>query len=85
MRKSVALTVAIAATLSTAALANITVGQPVGVEDAEITATLEAAGYTVTEIEREEDEIEVEADRDGRSYEIELSTTGEVIGIELDD
>lgn len=73
------------AALSTAATAEVTLGETLGTEDAAITAALEAKGYTVTEIEREDDEIEVEATLGGKAYEIELSPDGAVTEIELDD
>jgi len=72
--------------LSTAAFASVSIHDKLGTEDAAITAKLVAAGYDVTEIERERDEIEIEATRNGRAYEFELDPkTGEVIGVELDD
>ena len=67
------------------ALAQVTVGDLVGTDDQTITATLNAAGYEVVEIEREDDELEVEVIWNGEEWEIELSDTGHVIEIELDD
>ncbi len=68
------------------ALAATTVGDVVGTSEAEIRASLESQGYTVQEIEFEDDEIEVEVLYDGKPFEIELaSDTGTVIEIEAED
>lgn len=68
------------------ALAQINVGDTMGVTDAEILSTLEAEGYRVLEIEMEDGEIEVEAIRDGQMFEIEIAAdTGLILEIELDD
>lgn len=61
-------------------------GDVVGTDEAAIRAALEADGYTVQNIEREDDEIEVHATRDGQAYEVELSAeTGAILEIELED
>ena len=68
------------------ALAAVSVGDAVGTDDDAIRAKLEAAGYVVDEIEREDGEIEVEASLDGREVEIEISSdTGTVLEMELED
>ncbi len=68
------------------ALAQINVGDTMGVTDAEILSTLEAEGYRVLEIEMEDGEIEVEAIRDGQMFEIEIAAdTGLILEIKLDD
>ena len=68
------------------AFAAVSVGDSLGTSDADIRAKLEAAGYTVNEIEREDGEIEVEAVRDGLPVEIEIaSDTGMIVEIEVDD
>lgn len=85
MRKSLILSTVLAGLAATSALAGITVGAPLGTDDAAITQKLTDAGYAVTRIEREDDEIEITATRDGRKYEIELNRNGEVREIELDD
>jgi len=68
------------------ALAQLDLGETLGVSKAAIRAALDAKGYTATEFEFEDDEIEVEATRNGQAYEIEISAvTGLVLGISLDD
>lgn len=56
-----------------AALAQINVGDPLGTSEAAIQAALETQGYTITEIETEDGEIEVEASIGGQSFEFEVS------------
>jgi len=68
------------------AMANISVGDTVGTDEAEIRAAVEAQGYTVTEIEIEDGEIEVEVLLDGVETELVVDmTTGIVTEIELED
>jgi hypothetical protein len=68
------------------ALADINPGDMLGHSGPDVRATLEGMGYTVTEIEVEDDEIEVEAMFDGRAFEIEVSPkTGMVLEAKLDD
>lgn len=68
------------------AMANISVGDTVGTNEAEIRAVVEAQGYTVTEIEIEDGEIEVEVLLDGVETELVVDmTTGVVTEIELED
>ncbi len=75
-----------AATLPVAAFAALTEGDIVGTSEADIRAALAAEGYVVHEIETEDGEIEVEATRDGKTYEVELSSdTGAILEIEVDD
>ncbi|MGI9394908.1 MAG: PepSY domain-containing protein [Boseongicola sp.] len=69
-----------------AAFANFAVGDTIGTDLDEIRAKFEAQGYTVTEIEVEDDEIEVEYVLDGQEYEVTLNPdTGEVLEVELED
>lgn len=68
------------------ALASVTVGDTVGVTEADIRTALTAQGYEITEIEFETDEIEVEAIFNGQMLELEISPeTGLVIEIEAED
>lgn len=68
------------------AVAGATVGDQVGLEEAQIRTTLEAQGYTIQEIEFEDDAIEVEVTMDGVESELVLSLTdGTVVEIELED
>ncbi|MCT8159707.1 PepSY domain-containing protein [Pseudoruegeria sp. SHC-113] len=86
LQKSIIAAASGLAILPIAAVAQLTAGDPVGMTDAEIRAKIEAAGYTVLEIEREDGEIEVEAERDGITWEIELSDVdGTILEIEEDD
>ena len=65
---------------------NVAVGDTVGTDVEEIRSKLEAEGYTVTEIEIEDGEIEVEYVVDGQEYEITMSgETGQVLEVELED
>ena len=85
MKKTLILTAALVGIAGTAALAGVTVGEPLGTEDAVITQKLQEAGYQVTEIEREDDEIEVTATKDGQEFEIEIRADGTIEEIELED
>ncbi|MEO9819531.1 MAG: PepSY domain-containing protein [Paracoccaceae bacterium] len=70
------------------ALAQINIGDELGATETAIRAALEAQGYTTTEIEVEDDEIEVAASSAGRFFEIEVSPeTGLVRAVEeeIDD
>ena len=69
-----------------AALAQINGGDQLGSSETAIQAALEAQGYTITEIETEDREIEVEATSGGLSYEIEVSEeTGLVLAAYQED
>ncbi|MEO1537283.1 MAG: PepSY domain-containing protein [Pseudomonadota bacterium] len=69
-----------------AALAQINVGDQLGASETAIQAALEAQGYTVTEIEVEDGEIEVEATSGGQSFEFEVSPeTGLVLAAYQED
>ena len=69
-----------------AAFANFAVGDTVGTDLDEIRAKFEAQGYTVTEIEVEDGEIEVEYVLDGQEYEVTIAPdTGVVLEVELED
>ncbi len=67
------------------AFAVVNVGDTLGVSESEIRAQLEKDGYTVTEFEMEDGEIEVYATKDGQTFEFELSESGQVLEIELED
>ncbi|MEX0285056.1 MAG: PepSY domain-containing protein [Paracoccaceae bacterium] len=68
------------------AVAQYGVGDTVGTTDEEIHAAMEAKGYVVQEIEREEDEIEVEVLIDGVETELVLAMAdGKVLEIETED
>ncbi len=69
-----------------AALAQVGAGDALGTSEADIRAAVEAQGYTVSEIEFEDGEIEVEAMLNGQAYEIEIAAdTGLVLEVELED
>jgi hypothetical protein len=69
-----------------AALAQINIGDQLGSSETAIQAALEAQGYTITEIETEDGEIEVEATIGGQSFEFEVSPeTGLVLAAHQDD
>ncbi|NOD34502.1 MULTISPECIES: PepSY domain-containing protein [unclassified Ruegeria] len=68
------------------AMAQINIGHVLGSSEADIRSALEAQGYTISEVETEQDEIEIYAFLNGKKYEIEVSPeTGAVIEIELAD
>lgn len=68
------------------AMANITVGDTLGTDEAVIRAAMEAQGYVVREIEFEHGKIEVEVYKDGVETELTLSAANGVItGIELEN
>ncbi|MGH1466188.1 MAG: PepSY domain-containing protein [Cognatishimia sp.] len=72
--------------IPSAALAQINVGDLLGSSETAIQAALEAQGYTVTEIEVEEGEIEVEATNGGQSFDFEVSPeTGLVLAAYQED
>ena len=77
---------AILALYPTIALAEVTVGALMGTEEAQIRASLEAAGYSVKEIEIEDGEIEAEVMLDGKTLEVEISPEdGTVLALETDE
>ncbi|WP_419909119.1 PepSY domain-containing protein [Hoeflea sp.] len=68
------------------AFAQVAPGDKLGTAEADIRAKLEAHGYTITEFEVEDGEIEVEATLNGVAYEIEVSSQdGNVVEIALED
>lgn len=72
--------------IPSAALAQINVGDPLGSSETAIQAALEAQGYTITELETEDGEIEVEATSGGQSFEFEISPeTGLVLAASQED
>ena len=76
----------LATLIPVAAFANFTVGERVGTDMDEIRAAFEAKGYTVSEIEVEDGEIEVEYTVDGQSYEVSVAAdTGTITEVELED
>ena len=67
------------------ASANISVGDTVGTDEAEIRTMVEAQGYTVQDIEIEDGEFEVEVLMDGVESELAIDmVTGMVTEIETD-
>ncbi len=69
-----------------AAMAQINVGDQLGSSETAIQAALEAQGYTITEIETEDREIEIEATIGGQSFEFEISPeTGLVLAVYQED
>lgn len=77
--------VALALLIPSAALAQVTLGQNLGTTEAAIRASMTEAGYTVTDIDFDSDEIEIEAVRNGQKYDIELTLQGVVKEMQLDD
>lgn len=76
----------LAALIPFGALAAVSVGETVGTDVEEIRAAFEAQGYTVTEIEVEDGEIEVEYMDGDVEYEVSVAAdTGMVTEIELED
>ena len=68
------------------ALAQVAVGSVAGSTEAEITAVLQEAGYTVLEVETEEGMIEADVVLDGIAHELEIDpATGVIAEIELED
>lgn len=69
-----------------AAFATVNLGDVLGTTEAAVTASLEAAGYQVLEIETEDGEIEADAELDGALFEFEVADdTGAVVEIERED
>ncbi len=69
-----------------AAFAGLELGQTLGTAEEDVRKALTDMGYTVEEIEFEEDEIEAEVTLDGVAYEVEVAAdTGQIIAIELED
>ena len=67
-------------------LAQVNVGDEIGVTEASVRSAFEAQGYVVSEIEFEDDEIEVEVTKAGQAFEFEISPeTGLVLEIETED
>lgn len=76
----------LAALIPVGALAAISVGDSIGTDVDAIRASFEAEGYTVTEIEVEDGEIEVEYLDGDQEYEVSIAAdTGLVTEIELED
>lgn len=69
-----------------AAIAAVTLGDQLGTSEEDIRAALTAKGYTVTEFETEDGELEAEVTLDGQEMEIVIDTTsGLVLEMELED
>lgn len=67
-------------------LAQINLGDTLGVSETAIRAALGGQGYVITAFEIEDDEIEVEAMLADQAYEFEISpVTGHVIAISLEE
>ncbi len=76
----------LAALIPAGAFAAMSVGDTVGTDVDEIRAQFEAQGYTVTEIETEDGEIEVEYLDGDTEYEVSIALdTGIVTEVELED
>ena len=74
------------ACIANAGIAQMSPGQIVGTDATQIRAALEAAGYTVVAIEAKRDgKHEVDVLFDGHALEIDVSNTGQITEIELDD
>ncbi|MEO1732342.1 MAG: PepSY domain-containing protein [Pseudomonadota bacterium] len=67
------------ATVPALAMAQFTVGDSLGTTDEEIRAAVEAKGYVIEEIEREDGEIEVEVLIDGVETELTLAIVDGVL------
>jgi hypothetical protein len=84
--RTLASMIALATLLPVAAFAKFAVGDSVGTDPAAIRAAFEAEGYSVTEVEIEDGEIEVEYVMDGKEYEVSIAAdTGLVTDIEAED
>ncbi|MCL6285694.1 PepSY domain-containing protein [Ruegeria sp. 2012CJ41-6] len=67
-------------------LANVSLGDRLGTDEAAIRSAMEAQGYVVEEIEVEDGKIEVELVKDGVETELVLSKSdGIVTAIEMED
>ncbi|WP_372574940.1 PepSY domain-containing protein [Ruegeria jejuensis] len=83
--KTLTLTALIAAAPALA-MANVSLGDKLGTDEAAIRSAMEAQGYVVEEIEFEDDEIEVELAKDGVETELVLSKSdGVVTAIEMEE
>ncbi|MFA3917320.1 PepSY domain-containing protein [Ruegeria hyattellae] len=83
--KTLTLTTLLAAT-PVLVLANVSLGDKLGTDEAAIRSAMEAQGYVVEEIEFENGEIEVELVKDGVETELVLSKSdGVVTAIEIED
>jgi ribosome biogenesis SPOUT family RNA methylase Rps3 len=83
--KTLTLTTLLAAT-PVLVLANVSLGDKLGTDEAAIRSAMEAQGYVVEEIEFEDGEIEVELVKDGVETELVLSKSdGVVTAIEIED
>ena len=68
------------------AVAEISVNDKIGADEAEARAALVAAGYDVKAAEMEDGKLEFEAVKDGKEFEIYVDAmTGKVLEIELED
>ncbi|MGB5871274.1 MAG: PepSY domain-containing protein [Albidovulum sp.] len=68
------------------AMAQVNPGDTLGTSEAAITAALQSQGYTVTEFEAEENQLEVEVVLDGVAFEIEISPAdGTVLEVAQED
>ncbi|RVT82837.1 PepSY domain-containing protein [Rhodobacteraceae bacterium CCMM004] len=77
--------VLLAALIPVGAIAAVTQGTALPVDLDEMRAALATEGYTVTEIEVEDGEIEVEALFDGTEVELTLAADGTVLGVETEE
>ena len=83
---SVSAQAVVASENSDAKLEAAPVGAVLGTTEADVRSALEAKGFTVAEVEIEDDEIEAEVKLDGKSYEIEVDAkTGKITETELEE
>jgi len=77
---------ALIAAVPALAFAQLSIGDQLGAEAAEITAALEAQGAQVLEVEAEDGVIEVEYILEGVEYEAEIDpASGQVIAMEIEE
>ena len=68
------------------AASDLNVGDVLGTDEAAITSALEEKGFTVMEVETEDDVLEAEAELDGVEYEFEVSMSdGTILEIDSGD
>jgi len=75
-----------AALLATPAIATLSVGEKLGANEEAIKTKLEAQGYVVMEIEKEDNMLEVEVTLNGKEFELEVDPkSGAIIKIEEEE
>ena len=69
-----------------AKLEGAAIGAVLGTTEADVRSALEAKGFTVAEVELEDDEIEAEVSLNGKTYEIEVDAkSGAITETELEE